>query len=258
MSRAFNPFGGFGTMPADDPAYQAGWVAFNRAQALSNFATLNVPNSPFANAFNNLRNSLTAVQEGSQTLDSQRSGIVGWTTQLNSYNAPGGGQTPADNVALVRHFYERYLHRTGAQVDQAGLDFWVGNVVRDGAAGRANVEQAFRVQAVNDGVYTNATLPAPEYIGASTSGGGGGGGGNAGGGGGSTGGSSDGGSGSTAGTSGGGLLDTVQETVGGIFDTIAEATGFSKGTVQAGAVVVVIGALVWFSQSDGKTTSRKR
>lgn len=32
----------------------------------------------------------------------------------------------------------------------------------------------------------------------------------------------------------------------GIFDKIAEATGFSKGTVQIGAVVIGIGALVYF------------
>lgn len=160
----------FSALPDDDADYHAALVAFDRASNLSNFAALNVPGSPFYQAYHNLQNSLLAIQRGELSVASQRGGLIEWSAQLNSFNAPV--RLPPEHIsdlhpdlaAIVRRFYSRYLHRTGTQVDDEGLDFWVQVIVDDGAAGNANAERGFRVQAVNDGVYTEATLPAPEYF----------------------------------------------------------------------------------------------
>jgi hypothetical protein len=271
--RPYNIFGGgFGAVPNDDPIYTAGWTAVNRTLALPGIDTLAAQGTDAFNILNNLRNTLQAWADTGAT--TSQDGVAQWTTWLNSFSAAqessAAAQRPSvvhpDFAAIVLNLYSRYLHRTAAQVDDAGLDFWTNNLANDGAPGPANAEHGFRVQAVNDGVYTEATLPAPLYftLPATTGGDAGDNSDDSSGGDttGTTGGTTTGttNTGTTTGTTTtgttGGVIAGVENAVAGIFDKLATATGISKSHLELGAVVVGVGALVYFNSQGG--TTRKR
>lgn len=176
---------------------------------------------------------------------------------------PPPSQRPSDLrpdlAVIVRGFYERYLHRSGAQVDEAGLEFWVQVIINDGAAGLENAERGFRVQAVNDGVFTAATLPAPQYFSLGVSepapdpvpvpyvpppsngdrtGGG------------IT--TPPAGTNKMTDTTEVGFLANIENTISDLFERAATATGINKSYLELGAVAVVIGGLVWANSSEGR------
>ena len=190
-----------------------------------------------------------------------------WSTYLASFNGdvyaallnPQMTQLPAQSLAdqypdlatIVRHFYQRYLNRTGAAVDPSGENYWIQVIINDGSAGRANAETAFRVQAVNDGLFTESTLPAPEYFslgddvvdetGDDTS---------------TDDEVVDDTTDDTATDDDGGVLGGIQSAIGGIFDQLEETTGISRNYLQIGAVGLGIAALVYFNSDS--TSTRKR
>ena len=150
---------------------------------------------------------------------------------------PGPALAHPDLAAIVEGFYQKYLHRAS---DPTGLDFWVQVIINGGGNGKANAEQGFRVQAVNDHIYTDATLPAGTYV--------------------ATGGSPiDGGPNPDvppAEISEGGLFDGVQAKIEAALAGLSETTGLSVRTLELGAVALGVGALMYFNSDGG--TKRKR
>jgi hypothetical protein len=268
-TRPYDPFSphGFGAVspetidPTADPVYAAGMAASARAHALPNFLQLFDGTSSFFNILANLDNELQSWRETGHAYDANVTATR--TTQLNtlinSLTAEEPPGNPIDTVpvsqqfpaiaVIVRKLYDRYLHRTGSQVDQDGLDYWCQVIINDGAAGNANAERGFRVQAVNDGIYTEATLPSPLYFtppvvtdddddddpivdaGVLDDG--------------------------TPVISAGGFVDSFTTKISEVFDQIAEATSIDKKYLEIGAVALGVGALLYFG-SDSKPATRKR
>jgi len=166
----------------------------------------------------------------------------------------GPAELHPDYAAIIEGFYQKYLHRAS---DPAGLDFWVQVILDGGGNGKANAEQGFITQSINDGIYTLATLPTPTYVTLPAAGSGGstdtGGGGD----------STDDSAGGTtddstvpANTAGGGLFDGIQAKIEDVFAGLATSTGLSIRTLEIGAVALGIGALIYFNSDGG--TKRKR
>lgn len=146
-------------------------------------------------------------------------------------------------TTAVMELYARYLHRTATSAnppDPAGVQYWANVWTNDGAAGPANVERGFRVQAVNDGVYTEGTLPYPLHFTLSPNV-------------------------DPSGeypqppvpvVEGPGIFDNLTETITGQLDEWAASLGVERQTLVMGAAALGIGLFIW-ANSDGGT-KRKR
>jgi hypothetical protein len=156
-----NPFAqtygshGFGSV---ESFYSRALAAQQSAYALPNIQALLDQQGQFASHLYNLNNHLSSAEKDGWS-DSIPV-IEGFVAQYPAASTPS--QLRPDLATIVRTFYTRYL--PGDMVDQPGVDFWTGVAINNGADGLMDVEEGFRVQAVNDGKFTAATLPAPQYF----------------------------------------------------------------------------------------------
>jgi hypothetical protein len=252
-----HPFGvryGFGAIePGEDTSlFQAAQTALARAESLPNFAAL-YQNADFASIYTNLYNTVLRIADPNDalTIASQADGLRDWAAYLNSVgqsSSTATGSTGADEQTAVSVGWAaitRIQNNRDSLVNYipADLDNTYNNLLNTlNAIGAGTLTAASQAEGIYAWAnYLNSIPMAvddPIGVGPVEDG------------------TQTGNGVVTTTTTGAGFFDSIQDRIADMFSGLSAKTGLSTRTLEIGAVVIGVGALLVFNSDGG--SKRKR